>query len=267
MNDFDALVDEQFCLGFELEALADALVRNETERWVSGFANIAVETEHMNRYRWVSQFVSGKKVLDIACGTGKGSNLLAKEGQAKKVVGCDIDSKAIRYASIRNRYDKVSFIAGDAQQFADSVTYDVAISFETIEHIPDVEAFLATIHRSLGMNGNFFVSTPISFQKLDTSPANPFHLREWGFRPFQELLAKYFSVEQIYVQLCYQQVLPNFPFLRKAARFYNALQLSGRSISAPYIMKPVEYDSKKFPEKKLGKSYTGYQILKCSKMS
>jgi 2-polyprenyl-3-methyl-5-hydroxy-6-metoxy-1,4-benzoquinol methylase len=270
MTELDAVMDEQFCQGFELEALADVVLRNETERWVSGFANIAVETEHTNRYRWASQFVSGKKVLDIACGSGKGSNILAKEGQAKKVVGCDIDSKAIRYASIRNKHENISFVANDAQRFDDGEKYDVIISFETIEHIPDVEAYLTRMKSLLAEHGSFYVSTPISCRDLDSTPLNPFHLREWGFRPFQKLLGKYFSIEQIYVQLCYQLVVPNFPFLRKGARLYTALKqrlpLPERSASDSYIMKPAEYDRVRFPEKDLGKSYTGYQILKCSKL-
>ena len=41
-----------------------------------------IELEHVHRYLWAEQFAHGKSVLDIACGEGYGSEILASLGHA-----------------------------------------------------------------------------------------------------------------------------------------------------------------------------------------
>ena len=61
--------------------------------------------EHEARYNFASKFVNGMKILDIACGTGYGSNILFNSG-GTTVYGCDISPEAIEYA--RKNYGKNS---------------------------------------------------------------------------------------------------------------------------------------------------------------
>ena len=65
-NNNQNFADELFCLSYETNAMADLLIRKETERWVTGFANLDVEVEHISRYNWAIDFVNNKRVLDIA---------------------------------------------------------------------------------------------------------------------------------------------------------------------------------------------------------
>ena len=58
--------------------------------------------EHLHRYALAFEFADGKKVLDIACGEGYGSNLLATK--ASHVSGMDIDKATIEKA--KAKYDK-----------------------------------------------------------------------------------------------------------------------------------------------------------------
>ncbi|SFA94335.1 hypothetical protein SAMN04488072_10457 [Lentibacillus halodurans] len=55
--------------------------------------------EHVARYPFASEYVYGL-VLDFASGTGYGTHILAKKGKGcvDKVVGIDLDWKAVNYA-------------------------------------------------------------------------------------------------------------------------------------------------------------------------
>lgn len=259
------LQDEQFCQSFEIKALADLLIRKETERWVAGYSDPIVEKEHNSRYMWVSEFVSDKKVLDIACGSGKGSFILAQFGNAQAVTGCDLDSNAIKYASIRNSHPKVSFVADDAQKFTVENKFDVIVSFETIEHLPNVDDFLSGITKLLASDGYFFVSTPISRKTFDSKPENPYHLQEWGFEEFQKMISKHFTVEDVYIQMRFENYASIASNLKR--KTLTAIENSKiRTIKEKYlcdskIMCPVKFDQADSDLFKCNCGVTGYQIL------
>ena len=63
------------------------------ERFVPGIAG-EIAHEHWHRYAFARRCVAGKRVLDVACGEGYGSALLA--GESTSVTGIDIDAGAIR---------------------------------------------------------------------------------------------------------------------------------------------------------------------------
>jgi len=157
--------------------------------------------EHINRYQFALKFVKSKTVLDVACGTGYGSNYLTKE--AKEVVGVDISNDAINYA--KNNYIKpnLNFYNGDAINlpFLDE-SFDVIVSFETIEHIRKYDKFLNECWRVLRNGGLFICSTPN--KKISSPhtklPLNPFHVKEFYIDEFYELLDRYFVDTRLYGQ-------------------------------------------------------------------
>jgi 2-polyprenyl-3-methyl-5-hydroxy-6-metoxy-1,4-benzoquinol methylase len=259
------LQDEQFCQAFELKAMADLLIRRATECWVPGFSDVFVEKEHYSRYMWVSEFVHDRRVLDIACGTGKGSFILAQEGNAREVVGCDLNSNAIKYASIRNKHPRVSFVVNDAQQFRDNIKYDVVVSFETIEHLPNVDAFLIGISELLATRGIFYVSTPISKKALDTKPGNLYHVQEWGFEEFQRLISKCFIIEDIYIQMRSENYSSILSHLKK--KVLTVIErdririIKKKYLSEKKIMRPIKYENSDSDLFKNAYGIAGYQIL------
>jgi 2-polyprenyl-3-methyl-5-hydroxy-6-metoxy-1,4-benzoquinol methylase len=90
-------------------------LRIEQERFEVGkFMPPWVRHQHTTRYEWVTQFVGGKKVLDVACGTGYGAVLLAKAG-AEKVDGFDCSKEAVDHASSRYSHPVLSFSVADAE--------------------------------------------------------------------------------------------------------------------------------------------------------
>jgi len=278
------LKDDVFCLAFELETLAGIVTQGILERWVPGYTAGIVDIEHAARYRWVSQYVNDKRVLDISCGAGRGSYILAEEGKAKEVLACDIDPKVIKYASIRNRHERVTFDVRDAEGFTTNRLFDVIVSFETIEHLANVDTYLQHMQDSLADNGSFFVSTPISAMDLDEHCGNPYHIREWGFLEFQKIMARHFRIEQVYVQLhpvkmaelkqhlgsfMYPLKLSHLSYLSRviAGRIDTKLLNRGKQADLPYteILKPVIWNPDICPIAALGKIIFGFQILQCKK--
>ena len=79
------------------------------EYFIPGKSPRSVEEDHIERYRFARQFVSDKTVLDIACGTGYGSNLLADSG-ASRVDGVDISEDVINYAISSYQADNLFFL-------------------------------------------------------------------------------------------------------------------------------------------------------------
>lgn len=260
LMEYNEIEEELFCLRFELESLSEVLLRNESERWMPGFSNSFVEKDHYLRYNWVIDYVEGKNVLDIACGAGKGSFILAEKGNANFVLGCDINEKSIRYAKHRNKHPKVQFSNQNATELNFNEDFDVVVSFETIEHLNDVDKFLKNIYSALKPGGIFIVSTPISRKNIDKSPKNPYHFCEWGFEQFHKVISKYFIVESIYLQLYPKKIIYSSNLI---LRVFQKFLLKKN----PYIKNESElikynYD---IPVYKLGNERTGFQILLCKK--
>jgi len=91
------------------------------------------------------------------------------------VTGVDADEEAIAYARERYAAPNVDFEVMDvaALRFAED-SFEVVCSFETIEHVPDRDAFLREVARVLAPDGVFLVSTPQARRTVD-QPDNPFH--------------------------------------------------------------------------------------------
>lgn len=155
--------------------------------------------EHMTRYMFASQFVKDKVVLDIACGSGYGTDYLLKAG-AKKVIGVDISEETINYCKEKYSDNKLEFLVGSVEKIpAENNSIDIIISFETIEHVNEKEQlkFLQEVKRVLNLDGIFVVSTPNS---LIYPKGNKFHLKELNPDEFQKILRKNFKNVEIFYQ-------------------------------------------------------------------
>ena len=176
------------------------------ERLIPGQYPALIENEHMARYHFATQFVRDKQVADIACGTGYGTQLLAGAG-ARSVRGIDLSEEAVKFS--REHYDapNVTFTVASAEQLTPvrDGEFDLVVSFETIEHLPNVEAYLDEMVRILRPGGTFMVSTPDRriasiLYWLKRRPANQHHVREYTERELLDLLSKRFQIQAIYGQ-------------------------------------------------------------------
>lgn len=104
--------------------------------------------------------VSGKSVLEIGCGSGEYAVTLVERG-ARSVVAEDFSPVAIRQAAARNRSDRLTFAVGDIQQIAHSdASFDVIVSCETIEHVPDPRRAVSELVRVLAPGGLLLLTSP-----------------------------------------------------------------------------------------------------------
>jgi 2-polyprenyl-3-methyl-5-hydroxy-6-metoxy-1,4-benzoquinol methylase len=151
----------------------------EQERYTPGDKG-EIWCEHWHRYHYVTELASGKRVLDVACGEGYGAALLA--GVARHVTAIDVAEDVL--ARARERYGghpNLEFTAGRCEALPlEASSIDLAVSFETLEHIALPEKLLDEIARVLTPQGLLLVSTPNKEIYSDRRDyRNPHHLREF----------------------------------------------------------------------------------------
>jgi SAM-dependent methyltransferase len=168
------------------------------ERIVPDETESGIVALHEKRYVFALPWCEGRDVLDVACGVGYGTALLATV--AARVVGGDVDEESIAYARSRYGGDNVDFVALDAAALPfEADAFDTVCSFETIEHLPDRDAYLAEVARVLRPGGTYLVSTP-RVDRTTHTPANPFHRVEFSRADFEALLRRFFAEVELYGQ-------------------------------------------------------------------
>jgi len=169
------------------------------ERFIPGVAG-EIAVEHLHRYALACQLAQDKRVLDIACGEGYGSRLLAE--RAASVVGIDIDGETVGHAKAKYGQENLEFQQASCTSLPlPNASIDLAVSFETLEHHADHEAMLAELCRVLTPDGILLISTPDRFYYSDArNYANPFHVRELYAKDFQSLILRHFPNVALYGQ-------------------------------------------------------------------
>jgi len=151
--------------------------------------------EHIARYLFASQLTKDKHVLDIGCGVGYGSQFLAQRGAAS-VCAFDISEEAVNHGNIYYAHPNLKLSVGNAEDFAFDNQFDVAVSFELIEHVHQAEKVLQCIHRALKPGGILVMSTPRALENLRTHH----HTREFSLEEFEDLIRKFFPKVEMYVE-------------------------------------------------------------------
>jgi SAM-dependent methyltransferase len=147
---------------------------------------------HVAVYEWIAERSAGLRVVDLACGEGYGSELLARS--AAEVIGVDANPEAFEHARARYRRPNLSFRRGLVEEFDE--TADAVVFLQTIEHIHEPDALL---ERIAAIAPAAYISTP---NRLTLAPPgaeksdNPWHLREYDAGQYRALLEPHFgSVE------------------------------------------------------------------------
>jgi SAM-dependent methyltransferase len=110
------------------------------------------------RYYTAAQLVSGKQVLEIGCGMGRGLGYLS--ARAQRVVGGDYTKENLGYA--RQHYgDRVALILLDAQElpFKDN-SFDVVVVMEVIQYLLCLDEFFEECYRVLSKGGVLCLCLP-----------------------------------------------------------------------------------------------------------
>jgi SAM-dependent methyltransferase len=170
------------------------------ERFIPGVQG-EIWLEHWHRYLFAARWAAGKRVLDVACGEGYGSALLSR--YARHVTGVDLSSAATTHArgAYRDRTNLEFVTASCTELPFEDASFDVVVSFETLEHIEAQEAFLDQVARVLAPGGVFVLSCPNKVEYSDKREfANEFHVRELYREELERLVAQRFPEAAWYGQ-------------------------------------------------------------------
>ena len=155
--------------------------------------------EHVARYRFAETYLQPGWTLDIACGTGYGSERLSRR-PGIRLAGADVDLPSLVQALRQFPQPRISFLAasGTGLPFPDGRFHNV-VSLETIEHIRDHRGYLRELGRVLNTGGACIISTPNREYSERHNRTNPYHVREYAESELRGLLQEHFaSVEMFY---------------------------------------------------------------------
>jgi SAM-dependent methyltransferase len=186
---------------------------------------------HVAVYEWIATRVGGARVIDMACGEGYGSDLLART--AASVVGVDANPEAHEHARLRYRRPNLRFARELVETFSEPA--DAVVFLQTIEHLQDpgavLEHFASLLRAGEGERGGgageeggdvragekeeegrtsrpggsragaIYLSTP---NVLTLAPQgaprsdNPWHVHEYRASEFEALCREHFSSVGLY---------------------------------------------------------------------
>jgi SAM-dependent methyltransferase len=149
-------------LGLRLLRVSDELWETHAQWWIEGFTEGA-DPEYVEQILplAVSELAGAHRILDVGCGDGQISRLVAAQG-ADLVVGVDPTWNQIRVAHERGGGVSTSRADASALPFADGA-FDAVIACLVFEHIREVDAAIAEVSRVLEPGGRFcfFLNHPL----------------------------------------------------------------------------------------------------------
>ncbi len=182
--------------GFNIQRL---YVKDDPEMGIRrNVFDTAAYERHFQRYRFFLPHIKKSDVvLDMACGSGYGTDILA--ARAKAVYGIDADRETIRYAARNHKRPNIRFGVDGAESFSSVNRFDKIISVETIEHLKDPVKFLANARNLLKKDGEIWLTCPVVSDKPSRFEENPFHVSSMARAELNALMKKFFKEVNFYI--------------------------------------------------------------------
>ncbi len=168
-----------------MELQADTLERLVPDQLDSrdqaGLESLAL---HLERYEFAARHARAGRAVDLACGVGYGTRLLAdRRPDLTEVCGIDVSDAAVRYALDRYAGERVRFEAADAMQWNDDRGFETVVSLETLEHLPQPRQLFASLVQMLLPGAVLVASVPTT----PTVDLNEHHQSDFSERSFRAL--------------------------------------------------------------------------------
>jgi len=184
-----------------MEFTGERVVPGKMENYIGTYV------EHLTRYVFCLGFCINKKVMDVACGTGYGLEMISSVAQCG--LGVDIDQKSLDFAQKNYKFYGKNFglIKRDLEKdplnsgfFAKTI--DTVTSFETIEHLENPDFFIQNVKEILKDDGTFIFSIPIN------NPSK-YHKIAYTKQEAKALMEKYFTKIQWFSQVGAHIIIDN----------------------------------------------------------
>lgn len=179
------------------------LERRPETQFVERLASVedfAAQGDHLARYRFALQWAGQCRVMDLCCGVGAGTFLLAAAG-ARCVRGLDISEDAVDAARRLPKLPNLAFELRDVcAGLPEAGTWNLITCFEGIEHVPSPELLLHHIYKSLKPGGLAVISTP-NADAFGAKPINPFHVSPMTEAQFRKAMSGQAWKIQWYAQI------------------------------------------------------------------
>jgi SAM-dependent methyltransferase len=145
---------------------------------------------HLAVYEWVAARCGGLEVVDMACGEGYGTDVLAR--RAAHVTGLDANPEAFEHARLKYTRPGVSFVRDMVETYSEPC--DAIVFLQTIEHVQDPASVLRRFRELARVavyvsTPNVLTLAPPGAQRSD----NPWHVREYRAEGFRELCQSVFD--------------------------------------------------------------------------
>jgi 2-polyprenyl-3-methyl-5-hydroxy-6-metoxy-1,4-benzoquinol methylase len=152
---------------------------------------------HLVVYEWIAARTLGKRVVDMACGEGYGSEVLSRG--AASVVGVDANPEAHAHARLRYVRQNLRYERDLVETFSEEC--DAVVFLQTIEHVQNPGEILEHFKSMLAPGGVAYVSTP---NLLTLAPPgaekseNPWHVKEYRAEEFRALCQAHFEQVELW---------------------------------------------------------------------
>jgi len=152
---------------------------------------------HLVVYEWIAARTLGKRVVDMACGEGYGSEVFSRG--AASVVGVDANPEAHEHARLRYARQNLRFERDLVETFREEC--DAVVFLQTIEHVQNPGEILEHFKSMLAPGGVAYVSTP---NLLTLAPPgaekseNPWHVKEYRAEEFRALCEAHFGQVELW---------------------------------------------------------------------
>ncbi len=135
-----------------------------------------------NYYFEAMQYAKGKRVVDVACGSGFGTFLLSLV--AEETFGIDIVDHGAKWQKLCDASPHtMGYMLIDLEKEPVDITADLAVSIETIEHVDNPDFFLSNLKAK-----SLFFTVPCYGDK------NPFHKIQYSEESCKALIEKHFPI-------------------------------------------------------------------------
>lgn len=179
---------------------------------------------HSFAYQFAAGLAKGAAALDMGCGEGYGTALLARE--AASADGVDRSEEAVRNSAAAHSVPNLRFIRADATATGlPAASYDVVCAFQVIEHFSDPAPLLLEMSRLLKPGGRAVIST--INRDVAGSVFNPYHPVEYDRAELEELLKRHFSGVKMYGVIANEKTMAELRAFKARAALLMKLDIFG----------------------------------------